>query len=322
MANLNIQVNTVAYQDTVPNSNPQIRNFDLTYKSFGQLIGEAGSDVFIVPPQSSLPIFSGTRTTAIDGTTAFTVMIPVAGVNTYRFTATAGTSPVFRIDRLIAIDTTTVLSVTVNGPIATLSNVSGTPMDTTNIQVGDILNILPGSGASLTNEGRFIIWSVSPGSISYQNLEAVAETFTVADTTDLLVYSNGSNNEIQIGDSLLISAGFSPATWGNYIVTEVTPTWFEISIGAPNGIPLESGIIPTASGLVFFSNSKQFLMVAAQGECYVQVNGSIAKNVLLSPIEVGNPEKPALYLQQGEIYSLTIQNTGVSAVSVVVATAE
>lgn len=324
MSILNLQVFSIAFNDNQPSNNPAIRVFDLGWKLTGQAVNRPKSEDYDIAPGASQMIFNGTRTTSMDGTTAFTVSQPNPALTTYRFTAVSGTPPVFRTDRLLGVDGTSQIQVTVNGPTATYSNFAGTPMVTTNVVVGDVLRIDNGAGFSQSNRGDFTIIAKSSNSVTVQNLNAVGETVTILDPTQFIAYSNGggNSNQIQIGDKVIISAGFSQVTQGTYQITEVTPSYFEISIAAPNGIPIESSIIPGASGLVFYSAAKQFVMIAALQRCSVQVNADSSDNSLLEPVEADNQERPALYIKQGTVYSLSIKNLSLETLSVIVATAE
>lgn len=503
MGNLNLQVFSIAYNDSTPSNNPAIRVFDLGYKLLGQSVSRPKSEDYAIAPGSQQSVFNGTRTTAIDGTTAFTVTQPNLATNTYRFTSTGGTPPVLRTDRMLGVDNTTELTVVVNGPLATyienystdmivnslagvpghvyqftfngtpivyasqpsqvvvntvndssytytftfnstvvqytsqtgdtpssilyaltqafnlavspsvatatlngttliitaavaatpftvtavdpnltsvndsyaqilggldaqfavlipntiattlitgtgsgttltisasvpgtaititavdsqLTNTLATTMNTTNVVVGDQLFIDTGAGFSQADSGLFTIIAKTANSLTVQNLNAVAQTATILDPTQFLAFSNGGgvSNQVQIGDKVVISAGFSQVDWGTYAITNVTPLWFEVAIGAPNGIPLESGVIPGAAGLVFYSAAKQFVLIAAQNVCSIQVNGDATNSIMLQPTEPNNQERPALYLQQGTVYSLSITNLSLETLDVIVATAE
>lgn len=324
MSTLNFQVNSIAYSDVKPSNNPSIRTFDLSFKLLGQSADRPMAENFSLAPGETKSVFSGTRVTAIDGTTAFTVTRPVPTENTYRFTSTAGTAPQFRTDRVPAVDNTSVFMVTVNGPLATYTNSSGTPIDTTNVVVGDILNIGPNSGFSAANRGRFSILAKTSTSLTIQNLNAVAETATIISPSDFLVYSNGggSSNQTQIGDKVIISSGFSLSTQGTYVIAEVTPMWFEVAIAAENGLALESGIIPGASGLIFYSSSKKFILLAAQQKCSVRVNADASDNNVVEPVEANNPEKPGMFIKQGTCYSLSIKNLSLETLNLIVASVE
>ena len=323
MGKLNLQVNSIAYEDLNASNNPLVRNFDLQYKTAGMPVQEAISESFLIPPSATVTVFDGSRTTAIAGDTAFTSSRPDPNKNIYRFTHVSGTSPVFRNDRAIGIDNTSVFSITVNGPVATLTSTGGTPIDTTLVQVGDILNLLPLCGASVANQGKFVVLAKTSTSLSYQNLSAVAQSFTVNTASDFLVYSNGtSGNQIQVGDKVKISAGFSASVFGTFSVTEVTPSWFEIAVAAPNGIPLETSVVPSTSGLTFYSAAKKFVLIAAQDKCVARFNGDTSDLNEIEPEVIGNPEKPALLLKQGAAFSLVIKNLSLSPLKVLVASAE
>jgi hypothetical protein len=201
---------------------------------------------------------------------------------------------------------------------------TNTVINTTNVQVGDTLNVGPGSGASLSNQGQFTIVAKTSNSLVVQNLNGVTETATILDPTQFIAYSNGggSSNQVQIGDKVVISAGFSPVTFGTYTITNIAPAYFEIALAMPNGIPLQTDIIPGVTGLVFYSTAKQFIMVAAQQQCSIQVNADTSDNNVVLPVEANNPERPGLYLKQGTAYALTIHNLSLETLSVTVATAE
>ena len=489
MSILNIQINSIAYRDNKPSNNPSIRTFDYSYKLLGIAADRAESKDYSLAPGETRTIFNGTRTTAIDGTTAFDVSQPNPAVNTYRFTNSGGTSPAFRTDRLPGIDNTSEFSVAVNGPLSTYTTTAvtgqvasfagtapGVPntvvlnavnsgtlgnsivlngtgiqgtaasftgqvagmttnvtitdnnlglagnntilvgdgvsdlntiilnwnnshseqstltsgdgtqipnsgatitltggvnpdtiaqlisnwntanpsnhcvafggdssqipnlgavlqftggvdghagMNTTNVQVGDQLKIEIGSGFNPANCGRFTILSKTSTSVTVQNLSATPESVSVVDSTKFYIYSTGgSSNQVQINDKVIISAGFSAATQGTYDISEVTPNWFEIAVAAPNGLPIETSIIPGVSGIVFYSAAKIFVMVAAQQKCSVRNNSDVSDNTLIEPIEVNNPEKPGIYIKQGTTYSLVINNLSLEPLSVVVSSAE
>lgn len=324
MSTLNLQINAIAFSDTTPSNNPQIRTFDFTYKLLGNNVSFPKSENFSIAPGSIQTIFNGTKTTTVSPSTAFNITQPhPSQPNIYRFSAVSGTPPTFRTARSIGIDNTSQVQVTVNGPIAVLTSIGGTMMNTTPVVIGDVLKIYPGAGLSFPNQGTFTVIAKTVTSITVQNLNAVAETATILDFTQFLVYSNGgSSNQIQIGNKVIISAGFSQVTWGTYVVNDVTPSSFEVTIAPPNGIPLESNVMPGSSGLIFYSSAKQFIMLAAQQKCSVQVNADVSDNTLLEPVEADNQEKPALYIKQGTVYALSITNLSLETLSVIVASAE
>lgn len=323
MSILNLQINSIAYKDNKPSNNPSIRVFDYSFKLLGMAVDRAESKDYSIAPGETRTIFNGSRTTAIDGTSAFDVSQPDPSVNTYRIANSGGTAPAFRTDRVPAVDNTSTFDVTVNGPLATFTSTGGTPLDTTNAQVGDQLKLEIGSGFNPANCGRFTVLAKTATSLTVQNLSATAESATVLDASKFYLYSaGGASNQVQIKDKVILSAGFSPATQGTYDISEVTPNWFEIAVAAPNGLPLETGIIPDVSGMVFYSSAKRFVMIAAQQKCSVRHNADVSDNSIIEPIEADNTEKPGIYIKQGSTYSLVIKNLSLEALEVTVSSAE
>jgi hypothetical protein len=325
MSTSNLRLGWTAYNDTAPGNNPYIKIFDLTYNLLGVTSAKPLAENRVIPPGATETIFDGTRITSVDGTTAFDVTKPYLALNTYRFMRTAGTQPQFRTNRAIAVDNTTEFTVTVNGPIATLTNSAGTAPNLASVVVGDVLRVDLSAGFSANNQGTFVIIAKTSNSLTVKNISAVGEVVTLTNTTtnSFLVYSNGAlGNQVQVGDNVIISAGFSQATFGTYTVIDVTPFWFDVNVGAPNGLPLEAGIITGSSGLVFYSSAKRSVMVAAEDRCSVRVNGDNTDNALLEPKEIGDPSRPAIYFKHGTAYSLVIHNLSLSPLNVVVASAE
>lgn len=319
MSTSNLQVNLIVFSDNSVSNAPLIRNVDISYKLTGQPVSNPDSKMISLAPGETRTIYDGTRTTLIDGTTAFDITRPSLTQNIYRFSASAGTMPSFRTDRVPAMNTSTVLGLTVNGPIATLTATGA--FSTTNIQVGDIIKIDAGSGFNAPNQGKFIILAKGSSSVSYKNINAIPESITVLDPNLILIYSNGGNsaNQIQIGDKVIISAGFSPASFGSYEVSEVTPKYFEIVVGQYGGIPLETNVIPN-TGLVFYNEAKKFIMIAAQDKISVRCNQDTSDNTVVEAIEPNNPEKPGLFIKNGILYKLVISNLGVDTTTITYST--
>lgn len=322
MSSVNLQVQLIAYNDKKTSNNPSIRVGDLSYRIIGIQSENPSTQTVKVLPGETADVFSGVRSTQISGSTSFDVTKPNSTLDVYRFSHNSGTAPAFRADRQISIDNTSVFGITVNGPIATLTNTGGTAIVTTNVQVGDVLLIESGAGPSSSNQGRFIVLSKTSTSVSFQNLNASSQSFTVADFTKLQIFSNGTPNQVQIGDKMVLSAGFSSASFGTFEVSEVAPSWVEVRISYPNGIPLETGIVPAASGMIFYSAAKKLVMVASQGKASVRINGSTSDSTVVEPLEPNNPEKPGLYIQQGTVYSLSIKNLSIETIEAIVASVE
>jgi hypothetical protein len=211
-------------------------------------------------------------------------------------------------------------------PVAQTVNLSdGAFLPLTGVVVGDILRVDPTAGFSPINQGEFSIIGIAGSTVSVLNQNAVNEEITLTNTENnsLLMYSNGAaGNQPQIGDSVVVSVGFSPATFGTYQIIDVTPFWFDTNITEPGGIPLETGIMPGAAGMIFYSSAKSSVLVAAQDRCSVRINGDMTDNNLLEPSVVGDPVRPALYLKQGTAWSVVVNNLSENPLNVIIATVE
>src|ERR1700752_1478734 len=98
---LEIFSKAVAYSDVNPLSTPKKKFFDWFVNSPVIPCQNPSSVSYISPAGASQVVWNNQVSTAIDGTTAFTVTLNLALTNTYRFTNTAGTNPVFRTNRNI-----------------------------------------------------------------------------------------------------------------------------------------------------------------------------------------------------------------------------
>jgi hypothetical protein len=322
MSTTNLLVRYIAFNDTNVSNNPAIRIADLSYNLTGQKANKPKSQDLCIPAGQTLNIFNGFRSTGMDNTTAFTITRPDVNLNIYRLTHSSGAAPAFRTAVSLGIDGTTVVVVTVNGPLMKIANSSGTPMVTTGLSVGDVLNILPTSGMAQANQGRFTVIAKDASSITVENSNAVAETATLV-PAGFLTYSNGAaSNQILIGDKIVINGGLSPVSFGTYQVTEVTPEWIEFLAAENSGLPQETDVVVGTQGFKAYSSAKTFVLIAAQQNCSVRCNGDTSDNVMIEPKEVNNQELPGLFLKQGLVYSLDIKNLSLETLNLVVVTSE
>lgn len=321
MSIINLHVNCVAYNDTKTSNNPSIRIFDVAYKLPGKPASKPKAEDYTVAPGATMPIFSGVRSTSIDGTTEFSLTKPNANQEIYRLTHTGGTAPAFRDARDLQIDNTTELTVTVNGPIAVISHTGGTALDTTDVQIGDFLKLTALSGFSQSNRGTFTIIAKTASSLTIRNSNAANETAVIT-ASEVLAYSAGSNNKAQIEDKIKISAGFSVSSYGTYEISDVTPSYIEFRACESNGMALETGIIPGAAGLTIYHSAKKFILIAAQQKCSIELNGNTSESCIVEPIEVNNPETPGLFMKHGLTYDLSVKNLSLEPLKIIIVSVE
>lgn len=325
MAKLNLMASVLAYDDNISctvNSNPYKRVPDWSTQIYGLIVKNPQALKYSVIPNSSITLFDGTRATSINNTTTFSLTWQSG--STYRLQYTSGTLPVFRVARILATDATTAFTVSINNnSIVNLTFSSGTPPDFTNVQIGDTLYISPTSPFNALNEGYFQIVSKTSTSISFQNPSAGVETniaLGVNYATDFQIYSSGP---VVVGDTLIISDGFSIVTQGSYIITAVTPTFIEFL--STNPLPNETGIIPTATGLVIYSSAKFVIYMEVNQKCSLRLNDDTGDHVIIEPalIDVGGVEgAKGIFSKIGMSYKGILVNKSINTCDVFVFTAE
>src|SRR4051812_31329071 len=97
---IDIHSTIVMHDDDVSvTSNPQRRFTDWSRHLTSVEVDQPAIREYVAQPGELLSIFSGIRSTAIDGTTAFALTLNPIKSSTYRMTNTSGTAPAFRTAR-------------------------------------------------------------------------------------------------------------------------------------------------------------------------------------------------------------------------------
>jgi hypothetical protein len=402
MSKFGFSVYLNAYGDSIPSNNPAQNNFKWNRDLSGLIVDNPVSVQTTLAPGETRSFFSGMRTLLQDGTTVYSLALKPLSTNTYVLSATSGTLPNFRTPRAIAVDATTQITASLNGPVMTFSapavvavaasftgQVAGM---TTNVTiVADNAGVI-GNSASLTGDGTstlnqlIVAWNTANPSntmtlqagddTQVPNLAAVIQlaggvnAATALDTTAVVVgdfvqigsnfnplnqgnwqiisktassvsvVNEGGSNEgpillgsgfatqfdifssdnVQIGDTLVISGGFSPVTQGAYKVTEVSANSLQFYFTAP--LPQESGIQTQA--IAIYSRAKSFIYLEADSACNVILNGVTVANIqpFVLPGVLGSTTQPGVFMLNSTIYSLSLQNTGVNPVNVFFASVE
>jgi hypothetical protein len=311
MSSLNITTLVTAYSDPLSASAPLRKNFDWNRSTQALQVTNPISTSYTIPGSQSLTVFSTVEATGIDGTTAFAVTLSPLSVNIYRFTSTAGTSPAFRTSRSINVATHAV-TVIVNTNASATFNVAGGAY--TGVVAGDIV-FIPGlttgdvAGAfNALNEGFWVVNGVL-SSTSLNLVRPSGVTFTVYGQVvtpaagQFLAFSSAG---VQTGDSVQITAGFALTTQSTFIVGNVTPLWFEVVSAV--ALPLETGILPTASGMLFYSAAKRWFRVEADQLTTVKVNGDTSSFNQVMPIVAGDPAFVGWFDKWGPAFQLVLVN--------------
>lgn len=310
---LTITNRALAFHDLTPNSQPQLKAYDWAYTAKTLSVSDPKTYAGTIAAGGSALIFDGTRATTLDGTSAFSVALsPLDAGTRYRFTWTGGTNPTLRTDRALTLSTQAV-TVAVNADSTVNVTLGGGTF--AGVVAGDtvfIPGLSTGDSATVFSEVNVGFWVVL-AVVSSTNLQlarapgngfsATGETVTLASDAQLQAFSAAG---VQPGDSVQISASFSPVTLRTYIVDEVTSTWFEVISTAP--IATESGKLPGAAGLVFYTDGVRFLHVEADQDTVVQLDGDTGETLRLSPIQAGDPKQAGWLEKFGASHKLVLVN--------------
>lgn len=321
MAFLNVNSNLVAFSDAcVGNNQPLKKSFDWTVQVNGDLVSSPESKQFQVPPGVVFGLFGGAISTGVDNTTTFALTLNPILPGVYRMTWTGGAAPQFRVDRALNLSTE-VVTVTVNNNVtATFALASTAPQDFAAVSVGDTVWIPsvatgdPASPFNAINTGAWVVLakgsvlSVSNKSLTLRRpigdaFSGAPEVVTVASAGQFQAFSP---NPVQAGYSLNINAGFSPVTWGTYVLTAVNPAWIEFA--STESLPLETGVMPDNAGVVIYTQARRFIHLESDQLITVRVNGDTGSFLKVMPRVVGNPKGVGYIELWGPVWELTVVN--------------
>ena len=319
---LNDSASVVIYDDPTATSNPQFRYVDWRRQISNWSVNNPLNKQVVIPPGTSQVIFNGSRITTIDNTTTFSISLNPISSTTYRISYTSGTVPGFRTDRGLNLTGDTVTLAVNNNSTLTVTVVTN---NFSSVLIGDQIWI-PGvatGDASLNspfNPLNVGLWTViakasggTPKTITLTRLSGTAfsgtsETQSPTSAAQFVAFSSAG---VQIGDTLNISSGFSPVTQSNggYNVSNVTSTFVEFKTSL--NLPLETGIQPGATGLVFYTVNKNFLKIETDQPAALRFNAQVGggdTNCSVQPRVVGDPNSVSVFTKTGPCYALEIQN--------------
>lgn len=324
---LNVITRLQAYGDLSISSNPRLRYVDWTRDNSGVSVQDPKSEAHAVDPGATLLIFNGIRTTTIGSNTAFSISLSPLDPSRYRFTWSGGANPGLRSDRALVIAGIALAFVVNANNTVNVTAGSGAPFGA--VVGGDIV-FIPGpttgdgsSPFSVLNQGFWQVLAVNSSTVlvlarpAGTSFDAVAETVTPTANTQFQAYSASG---VQPGDVVDISNGFPLVAQKAFVLTAVSSTFFEVESTLP--LPSTSGNVPTATGMIFYSDAKSFVYIEADQDCAVQVNGDPGQTNRISPIEPGNSDKPGVYSKRGVTWALSVVNRSPVTLNVVVIHAE
>jgi hypothetical protein len=322
-ASFNITYKLLAFADPQLTSDPRLKHVDWTRNVSGIPVRNPSGPGYTIAPGATVNIFSGVSPTTLDGTTTFSFsLLPVEGASRYRFTWTGGTNPTLRTPRNLT-PTGIALTFTVNAN-ATVSVSSASPVFAgvvagdgvfiPHTTTGDAPNLI-----SVLNAGYWVVLGVTDTQNitlvrpTGQEFEAVGETVTPASNSQFRAYSDAG---VQVDDSVDISLGFAPTVQTTFDVASVTDAFFEVVSTEP--LPNQTGILPTAAGMVFYNALKQFVYIETSQEIVVRVNGDTGNFQRVQPIDSSDQMKPGPYMRWGPTWSLSLYNRSAATANVTI----
>jgi hypothetical protein len=325
---LNLIFQALSYGDTTASSNPSRHYINWKRSILKMDVENSDTNPLEIDPGASKVVFDGTRSTSIDGTTAWSLSLITGQTDKYRFTNVSGTAPALRTDRGITLNGRTITwTVLVNGSVTVQSSTAG---DFAAVVVGDAV-FVPGTSTGDTatvfnaaNEGDWTVLSKDGTNTILQLIRPTGSTFSGA--TEATVCSANaqfqafSSSGVQVGDTVTISAGFVSSAQKTYKVDAVTPTRFDVT--STLALPNISSSVPGATGIVFYTSGKRYLRVELDQEALVRVNGDSGSTNRISPWIAGDEEKMGWYEKVGPVWSLEIVNKSQSVLSGIVLSAE
>lgn len=314
---LNLSRSYIGYSDRGVTSNPKLRNVDWHRVINGRSVDKVGSELYEILPGEEKTLFDGTISSSLDNTTEFSLLYSSLGGSRYRLTYTGGTDPVFRTTRALTLSGETVSIVrNSNGTISMTT--SGNVNDFTDVVVGDTIYIphtTTGDSASpfsALNVGYWLVLS-KLSATSLQLARFAGTDFLATSETDIAVTADSqlqafSQAGIQVGNKFKIasSSGFSQQAQQSFKVDKVTANFIEFISVAP--IPDETGILPGAAGIVFYSDAKIWMCLESDQPVIPRMNGDTSDIHELSPWEVGDESLVGCLEKTGLVWSLKVYN--------------
>lgn len=302
MSSFSFLVYLNTYSDQTSTNAANLNNFKWKRDINSLPVSNPYSLAFSVAPGETKALFNGVRTISQDNTTVYSLApIPLSS-NAYNLSWVSGTMPQFRISRNLAIDATTAVTVTINGPLATFTSTGGTLFDTSSVVVGDYIVI--GSQFNVQNQGQGKVLALSSTSMTVQNPVGVNEGPIVLGASFANQIQVFSSAGIQPGDTLVIGSGFSTVSQGSYKVLNATANTLQFYSTAL--LPTET--VQTTVSL--YSSAKQLIYLESDQKINVIVNSSNTSSI--EPFVNGSSTQPGILMQKTTVYSLSITNNGIN----------
>jgi hypothetical protein len=309
MSFLNLALRLLTYDDDVATALPVLKTADRTIEFANLPAGVAETQRKDVAAGTETILWDATRPLGVDGTTELDLSLSPLSPDRYRLAwSGSGTAPVFRVERNFGAATNTLtLSPAANATVV----VTGAGPTYAAVSVGDVVlipGLATGDPAGSFDPANVGYWAVIGRGVNSLTLARPAgESFSavgevvVVDVNEFIVFAPDG---VQAGDALRISAAFSFAA--TLRVLAVAPNWVDLQSTAP--LAAETAI-PTTTGLVIYSDAKQYIFLDATQSVEVKVNQQTA-GAPVDPVDAASTGGRGLYVRTGATWKLSVANSG------------
>lgn len=311
MSTMNAQFFLNAFSDENASNSPSLNNVRWCRNIACMAISNPRSEELVVPAGQTVTLFNTARSLAQDNTTQYSLAATPFEAGNYTLSWTGGTAPAFRTARNIGTDDTSTIDITMNGPLMVISR--GTNANFSSVVPGDYITL--GSAFNASNVGTFKVLSATATSVSVQNETGVAQSGVALGSsfaTNLFAYSASG---VQVGDSLVISDGFSPLTQQTFVITGATPT--ALMFSATEVLPSESDI---QTQIAVYAAAKRLVYMEADQTLSLAINTT--QNIKIQPLISGTDVQPGIYFSSTLCYSIVITNAGITDANLFMISAE
>lgn len=315
MSHMNLSLGIITYEDQNVNS-PTIRTLDITRSMLGiPIFGEQTNKIENLAPGESR-VVATTRTLTQDNTTQYAIYHPWSvDVSTVRMMAMAGTTPGFATQRPLGTNATSVVSIIrINPATCRVLSVSGAPINTASVQVGDILKFEKTtdffvSNFGTINQSAFRVLSKGAGYIDVADDGVMSEESSINLGSDydfqMRCFSNGP---VKVNDIIDISGvTMNPNNCGKFRVLSVSYDYVEFA--NPYAVDLT---FTNTSNVQIYDRLMGFVFIRAIAPITVVINDGAP----LKLERLGGQE--ALFIGSVQAFKIELRNDDSMAVSATV----
>lgn len=316
---LNITTQILSYSDNVGNTdNPLQRNFDWGRRLVGLVIEKPDQKEASIAPGATMTVFNSAVSTglaALDN-----LSLAYEGNSVYSLKVNSGSGS-FRAARTVTgiVGNQATVSISNNAIARFTFDVSA---DLTAVQYGDTMRIASLNthddspfGFNDINSGSWIVLAVGPNYVDVYRgpnelCDGINETVPAVLANDVKFFSSAG---VQAGDTLSIAGSFSPVSFGQFEVIDVTADTLYFTSTKP--LP-DQDVLYTLNTISIFGDAKQYLYLETDQSIIVRLNADTTDNNMVDPIVAGDPWQVGFLHKTGLVYKIEIVNKSMTTANV------